>query len=175
MLDSTSSFLLKRAQAKIRLFALSAPLKSCSGLLAMRQPDPPQSHCTAAVSCSRRERCDVQVRCAPTDIHVQRLRPHSSPPSTRLPHSSLPSLSLSLSLSLSHSYSVLVLLAFLLSISLSFLLRYPRCAKVFQSQFVGSTFTDQCRKETVELNEEEQLKLESLHCTAAVWCADLGR
>jgi 4-hydroxy-tetrahydrodipicolinate synthase len=52
--------------------------------------------------------------------------------------------------------------------------KYPRCAKVFLGQFEGFDFKPTCRKETVELNEEECLKLEALHATCAEWCAELG-
>ena len=52
--------------------------------------------------------------------------------------------------------------------------KYPRCAKAFLSKFEGFGFTEECRKETVPLNEEEHLKLESLHATCAAWCKELG-
>lgn len=52
--------------------------------------------------------------------------------------------------------------------------KYPRSAKVFLNMFEGLTVSDTCRNGCAELNEEETLKLESLHSLALDWCDKVG-
>lgn len=52
--------------------------------------------------------------------------------------------------------------------------KYPRSAKVFLSMFNGLAINETCRNGCAELNEEETLKLESLHALALEWCTKLG-
>lgn len=52
--------------------------------------------------------------------------------------------------------------------------KYPTSAKLFQGMFEGHTTLPKCRNGSVTFNEEELLKLESLHASCEEWCKELG-